>query len=102
MTYLEILKAKTKGGDEKELISLLTEQGIESNAEFKTGQRGFDLAYAWYLVVLITSPNWSQGDMSESWDRDALANIASNIFSKYGEDNPLKETSTLENCSDLW
>jgi len=102
MTYLEVLQAKTKGADSNELRALLIEQNIDPDSEYKPDQKGFDLAYAWFLVGLITSPNWTQGDMSESWDRGALVNIASNIFGKYGEDNPLKETSTLEDCSDSW
>jgi len=102
MTYLEVLQAKTKGADSNELKTLLIEQGINPDDEFKPSQKGFDLAYAWFLVGIITSPNWSQGDMSESWDRDALVEIASNIFAIYGEDNPLKETTSLEDYSDIW
>lgn len=102
MTYLEVLQSKAKNADSEILRSLLVEQDIDPDREFTSKQKGFDLAYAWYLVGLIISPDWSQGDMSESWDRDSLVNIASNIFNKYGEDNPLSETTTIEDFSDLW
>jgi hypothetical protein len=102
MTYLEAIKAKLSYplSDSNAFILALTDRGLTSTDTYAAGE-SFDLAYADLIVVLVTTPNISEGGYSVSLsDRNTLIKIANGIYTKYEVETPLsslKPTATFVN-----
>jgi hypothetical protein len=101
MTYLEAIKAKLSYPlSDNAFILALSDRGLDST-EYYTSGESFDLAYADSIVMLLTTPNVSEGGYSISLtDKTALTKLANGIYAKYGALNPLsslKPTATFVN-----
>ena len=90
MTNLEAIKGKLSYPlSENAFILALTTRGLIPTDNYAVGQ-AFDLAYADLIVVLLTTPNITEGGYSVSLsDRAILIKLASAIYTKYEVDNPL-------------
>ena len=90
MTNLEAIKGKLSYPlSENAFILALTTRGLDYTVRY-TGGQSFDLAYADLIVVLLTTPNITEGGYSVSLsDRAILLKLASAIYTKYEVDNPL-------------
>ena len=99
MTYLEAIKGKLSYPlADNAFILALTDRGLTSTDTYSKGEV-FDLAYADTIMVLLTTPNISEGGYSISFsDRAILLKLANGIYTKYGAVNPLsslKKTATF-------
>ena len=87
---------------------LLTDQELSGSDEYTIEIRvskDYQLAFANGLLKIILSPNWSQGDMSESWgDRNSIEKMIARIFNKFDpENNPFPNAiSTITDMSEIW
>jgi len=99
MTYLEAIKGKLSYPlSDNAFILVLADRSLTSTDTYVKGE-SFDLAYADSIVVLLTTPNISEGGYSVSFsDRAILLKLATGIYTKYGVANPLsslKPTATF-------
>ena len=107
MTVTEALKYDLNNFVD-DVTKLLIDQDIIPEMEYSKeigASKGYRLAYANGLFKIITSPNWSQGDMSETWgDKSSIERIIATIFNRYDpENNPLPNViSTITDKSDIW
>jgi hypothetical protein len=99
MTYLEAIKGRLGYPlSDNSFILVLTGRGLTDSTTYVVGQ-AFDLAYADSIVILLTTPDVSEGGYSVRFsDRTILLKLAAGIYTKYGVDNPLsslKPTATF-------
>lgn len=91
---------------EGQLSKILIDRNINEHDEYDGASASFDLAKADLFVLLATSPNISEGDMSiNANDRDLFRNLAGAIYARHGEENPINDLVTkpkLKNRSNLW
>ena len=103
MTYLEAIRAKLSYPlSDNAFILALTDRGLTSTDTYTAGE-SFDLTYADTIVMLLTTPNISEGGYSISLtDKTALIKLASDIFTKYGEANPLSSLKPTAKFVNRW
>jgi len=103
MTNLEAIKGKLSYPlSENAYILALTTRGLISTDNYAGGQ-AFDLAYADLIIVLLTTPNITEGSYSVSLsDRAILIKLASAIYTKYGVDNPLSSLKPTAKFVQRW
>lgn len=97
MTNLEAIKGKLNYPLTDNAFKLaLADRDLTDMATYAKCQ-AFDLAYADLIVMLITSPNVTEGGYSVSQsDKEMLLNLANGIYTKYGEPvSSLKKTATF-------
>ncbi len=107
MTNLEALAESVNHPiSEKKLLKILIDRDVNEHEEYLGNYRDFDLAKADLCVLLATSPNITEGDMSLSVsDRESYKRIAGSIYSRYGVENPLEgpsKPSRIRNRSHYW
>lgn len=106
-TYLERLHIDTKGlGIEKKvLMNKLTDQKINPDDEYISGQKGYEIAYGWCIIHYVQmNPNksWHQGDKGETRDYSDMINLARYYFFKHGENFPLGESPKIIYAGNRW
>lgn len=86
MTYLEAIKGKLNYPlSDNAFILALTDRGLTHTDTYVKGQF-FDLAHADTIIMLISSPNITEGGYSVSQsDKNILLDLANGIYVKYGE-----------------
>ncbi len=104
MTYLEAIKAKLSFplSDANSYVLALSDRGLTSTDTYVAGEP-FDLAYADSIVMILTTPNISEGGYSISLtDRTALINLANGIYAKYGVANPVSSLKPTAKFVNRW
>jgi hypothetical protein len=93
MTQKEALQAAVKYElSDNELEKILIDRGLTAADVYAGKSQAFDLAQADAITLLVTAPNVSEGGYSLSLsDKSSLIKIATGIYTKYGEVNPLIE-----------
>lgn len=101
MTYLEAIKAKLNYPlSENAFILALTDRGLTSTGTYVTGE-SFDLAYVDSIMMLVTSPNVSEGGYSVSLsDKKTLLDLANGIYTKHGE--PIRSLKPIARFVNRW
>lgn len=104
MTNLEALSAASNHPIEDiKLQKILLDNGINESSTYNGLTRSFELSTAAVYVLIVTSPNISEGDYSVSpSEKAALIGLAGGIFAKYNVEDPLKSKSTIRNLSNYW
>lgn len=102
MTNLEAIKSVAIGYpvDENTFQRVLIDRGLLADAEYSGKTKSFELAQADLLVGLITAANVQEGDFQVSMtDKSNFMKVASGIYDKWGEYNPLKNSSSVTGVS---
>lgn len=104
MTNLEALSAASNHPfDDIKIRKILLDNGLNESGSYFGLTKDFELATAALYVLIVTSPNISEGDFSVSpSEKTALIGLASGIFSKYGVEDPLTSKSVIRNRSNYW
>ena len=105
MTNIEALAASVNQPvQELKLQKILIDQGVNVSDEYNgPPSKEFELARASLYVLLITSPNISEGDYTlNQTDKALMADMAASIYLKYGLPNPLKPKPKVRNRSHYW
>ena len=105
MTNLEALGAAVNYPVDKiKLQKLLIDNGlIETDEYIYPVTKPFELATAGLYVLLVTSPNISEGGFSLSMaEKTELSKLAAGIYYKYDIQNPLNKTPKIKDRSDRW
>ena len=103
MTNLEAIKGRLNFPlSDNALILALEDRDLDSLGTYVKGQ-SFDLAYADAIMIILTTPNISEGGYSVSFsDRDTLLKIANGIYSKYGVVNPASSLKPTAKFVQRW
>jgi hypothetical protein len=103
MTNLEAIKAELGYPlSENAFILALTKRGLTSTDTFVSSQ-AYELAYADVIKTVITSPDIKEGGFSVTLkDTKSLISIASAIYKKYGEANPLSSLKPKATFKSAW
>jgi hypothetical protein len=93
MTQKEALQAAVMYQmDDNSLQRILIKRGLLADDPFNGETQASELAAADAITLLVTAPNVSEGGYSLSLsDKSSLIKIATGIYTKYGEVNPLVE-----------
>jgi len=90
MTNLEAIRGKLNYPlSENSFKVALEDRGLYSE-DIYVKNEAFDLAYADLIVMLLTTPNITEGGFTVSLaDRKTLLNIADKIYTTYDKANPI-------------
>ena len=107
MTNLEALSESVNYPvSDRKLLKILIDRDVNEHEEYLGTFPDFELAKADLYVLLASSPNISEGDMSISTsDRETYKRLAGSIYSRYGVENPLEgssKPSRIRNRSHYW
>lgn len=104
MTNLEALSAACNYPiDTIKIQKILIDNDLNDSDTYTGITRAFELATASLYVLIVTSANISEGDLSVSAsEKNTLIDLAGGIFVKYGIENPLKPQATIRNRSNYW
>jgi len=94
MTNLEALKSTIIGYpvDENTHLRILLDRGIDPQGEYAGKNQAFELATADVLSALLTAANFSEGDLQISLtEKSNFMKVATGIYNKWGEPNPLED-----------
>lgn len=81
----------------------LIDRGINPLDNYTGKTKEFELAMADLYVTLLTAANVREGDFQVSLtEKEALTKVASGLYRKHGEPNPLVSNPTVSNASNLW
>lgn len=104
MTNLEALSASCNYPvDELKLQKILIDRGVSEAGTYTGTYREFELATADLYILLVTSANVTEGDLQiSSTDKSNFIKLASGIYTKYGEENPVLAQPKIVNRSNYW
>lgn len=92
MTNLDAIKATVAGYPltDNIFLKVLIDRGVEATDTYAGISMPFELATADLLVRLLTAANITEGGMQVSvTDKSNFIKVASGLYDKYGEVNPL-------------
>jgi len=106
MTIKEALNSDLLDVLEANVIEkLLIDQDLDEDKQYNKAvgaSKEYQLAYAYGICKIVLHPNWSQGDMSQSWNsKDDALKMASAIFNKYGVQDITGKSSTIRSIK-MW
>lgn len=102
MTNLDALKSKAIGYpvDENTYQAILIDRGLTAASDYAGNSKAFELAKADLYVTLLTAANIIEGGFQVSMtDKSNFKEVASGIYDKWGEPNPLKSTPKVKGIS---
>lgn len=105
MTNLEALKSVSLGYpvDANTLERILIDRGLTSAEDYAGKSKAFDLAHADLLVSLITAASMSEGGFSVSVsEKSSILKVASGLYEKHGEVNPLADKQPTVQGGSPW
>ena len=94
MTNLEAIKSTAIGYPVEESVfeRILLDRGLSGSESYAGKSKAFELAKADVYVTLLTAANITEGGLQVSLtDKSNFMKVASGIYDRYGEFNPLKE-----------
>lgn len=105
MTNLESIKSLVLGYpvDENTYLRILTDRGIDPAGVYAGRNKAFELATADMFVALITAANVGEGGMAISMtDKSNFIKVASGLYEKHGEYNPIAERQPTVQGGSPW
>ena len=102
MTNHEAIRSLAVGYpvDENTFLRILTDRGLAADGEYTGKSKAFDLSQADLYVVLLTAANITEGGFQVSiTDKTNFMKVASALYDKWGEPNPLKQKSNVQGVS---
>lgn len=105
MTNLESIQSVAIGYpiDANTFLRILIDRGLISSEEYAGKSKAFELAQADVLVSLITAANISEGGFQVSLtDKSNFLKVASGLYEKHGEVNPLAEKQPTVQGGSPW
>jgi hypothetical protein len=102
MTNLEAIRSTAIGYPvgEDTLNRVLIDRGLAAGNEYAGKSKAFELAQADLLVALLTAANVQEGGFQVSMtDKSNFLKVASGIYDKWDEYNPLKQTPSITGVS---
>ena len=102
MNNLEAIRSLAVGYpvDENTFLRILVDRGLAADGEYTGKSKAFDLAQADLYVVLLTAANITEGGFQVSMtDKTNFMKVASALYDKWGDPNPLKQASSITGAS---
>lgn len=102
MTNLEALKSTAVGYPvgENTFLKILIDRELAADAEYPGKTRETELAQADLYVALLTGANIQEGGFQVSMtDKSNFFKVASGIYDKWGEPNPLNSQPTIQSVN---
>ena len=102
MTNLDALKSKAVGYPvgEDTFLTILIDRGLTAASDYAGKSKAFELSTADLYVSLLTAANITEGGFQVSiTDKSNFKEVASGIYDKWGEPNPLKSTPKVKGIS---
>lgn len=105
MTNLEAIQSVAIGYpiDANTFLRILLDRGLDAQSDYAGKSKAFELAHADVLISLITAANMSEGGFSVSIsEKSNFLKVASGLYEKHGEVNPLADKQPTVQGGSPW
>lgn len=105
MTNLEAIQSVVIGYpvDANTFLRILIDRGLAAEENYAGKSKAFELAHADVLISIITAANLAEGDFQVSMtDKSNFLKVASGIYDKHGEPNPLADKQPTVQGGSPW
>lgn len=105
MTNLEAIQSVVVGYpiNANTLLRILIDRGLDAQSDYAGKSKAFELAHADVLISLITAANMSEGGFQVSLtDKSNFLKVASGLYEKHGEVNPLADKQPTVQGGSPW